>query len=106
MDSNDKIFFKIKGIDYSTIIAQILFTINGNTFAQTFDPISLLDHHDDDNGVIQFELHIPKDVMIPGSSYTSCIKILEDTDKYGIDMACQSGSIDDIRALSDDKLQI
>ena len=106
LDTNDKISFKIKGIDYSTIIAQILITINGKTYAQTFDPISLLDPHDDGNGVIQFDMLIPKDVMKPGSTYTSCIRILEDTDNYGTHLACQKGSTDDIHALSGENQQI
>ena len=42
LDTNDRISFKIKGIDYSTIIAQILVTINGKTFSQTFDPIGFV----------------------------------------------------------------
>lgn len=106
LDTNDRISFKIKGIDYSTIIAQILVTINGKTFSQTFDPIALLDPHDDGNGLIQFEMLIPKDVLKPGSTYTSCIKILEDTDNYGTNLACQSGSTDNIHALSGESQQI
>jgi len=98
--SNDKVSFKIKGIDYSTKIAQILVTIDGKTYANTFDPISLLDPYDDGNGVIQFSMLIPKDAMKPGSSYTACIKILEDTDSFGNNLACQSGSTDEIHSLS------
>jgi hypothetical protein len=98
--SNDKVSFKIKGIDYSTKIAQILVTIDGKTYANTFDPISLLDPHDDGNGVIQFSMLIPKDVIKPGSPYTACVKILEDTDSFGNKLACQSGSTDDIHSLS------
>jgi hypothetical protein len=98
--SNDKISFKIKGIDYSTKIAQILVTIDGKTYANTFDPISLLDPHDDGNGVIQFSMLVPKGALKPGSSYISCIKILEDTDSFGNNLACQSGSTDEIRSLS------
>ncbi len=98
--SNDKVSFKIKGIDYSTKIAQILVTIGGKTYANTFDPISLLDPHDDGNGVIQFSMLIPKDAIKPGSSYTACVKILEDTDSFGNNLACQSGSTDEIHSLS------
>ena len=98
--SNDKVSFKIKGIDYSTKIAQILVTIDGKTYANTFDPISLLDPHDDGNGVIQFSMLIPKDAIKPGSSYTACVKILEDTDSFGNNLACQSGSTDEIHSLS------
>jgi hypothetical protein len=98
--SNDKVSFKIKGIDYSTKIAQILVTIDGKTYASTFDPISLLDPHDDGNGVIQFSMLIPKDAIKPGSSYTACVKILEDTDSFGNNLACQSGSTDEIHSLS------
>jgi hypothetical protein len=98
--SNDKVSFKIKGIDYSTKIAQILVTIDGKTYANTFDPISLLDPHDDGSGVIQFSMLIPKDVIKPGSPYTACVKILEDTDSVGNKLACQSGSTDDIHSLS------
>lgn len=105
-DNNDKISFKIKGIDYSTRIAQILVTIDGKTFAKTFDPISLLDPHDDGNGVIQFEMLIPKDAIKPGSIYTSCIKVLEDTDNYGNNLACQTGSTDEIHALSGENQQV
>jgi hypothetical protein len=98
--SNDKISFKIRGIDYSTKIAQILVTIDGKTYANTFDPISLLDPHDDGNGVIQFSMLIPEDALKPGSSYTACVKILEDTDNFGNNLACQSGSTDDILSIS------
>ena len=105
-DNNDKISFKVKGIDYSTRIAQILVTIDGKTFAKTFDPISLLDPHDDGNGIIQFEMLIPKDAIKPGSIYTSCIKVLEDTDNYGNNLACQTGSTDEIHALSGENQQI
>ena len=98
--SNDKLSFKIKGIDYSTKIAQILVTIDGKTYANTFDPISLLDPHDDGNGVIQFRMLVPKDAINPGSTYTACIKILEDTDSFGNNLACQSGSTDEIHSLS------
>ncbi|MGH9978310.1 MAG: hypothetical protein ACRD8Z_21150 [Nitrososphaeraceae archaeon] len=93
-------------MSYSTIIAQILVTIDGKTYAQNFDPISLLDPHDDGNEVIQFETLIPKDALRPGSTYTSFIKILEDTDNYGTNLACQTGSTDDIHALSDENRQI
>jgi hypothetical protein len=98
--SNDKVSFKVKGIDYSTKIAQILVTIDGKTYANTFDPISLLDPHDDGNGVIQFSMLIPKNVIKPGSPYTACVKTLEDTDSFGNKLACQSGSTDDIHSLS------
>jgi hypothetical protein len=98
--SNDKVSFKVKGIDYSTKIAQILVTIDGKTYANTFDPISLLDPHDDGNGVIQFSMLIPKNVIKPVSPYTACVKILEDTDSFGNKLACQSGSTDDIHSLS------
>ena len=105
-DVSDRISFKIKGIDYSTTIAQILVTIDGETFAQTFDPIALLDPHDDGNGLVQFEMLIPKGVLKPGSTYTSCVKIVEDTDNYGTNLACQTGSTDDIYALSGESQQI
>lgn len=98
--SNDKVSFKIKGIDYSTKIAQILVTIDGKTYANNFDPISLLDPHDDGNGVIQFDMLIPSDAIKPGSTYTACIKVLEDTDSYGNNLACQTGSTDEINSLS------
>lgn len=98
--SNDKVSFKIKGIDYSTKIAQILVTIDGKTYANNFDPISLLDPHDDGNGVIQFDMLIPSDAIKLGGTYTACIKVLEDTDSYGNNLACQSGSTDEIHSLS------
>jgi hypothetical protein len=98
--SNDKVSFKIKGIDYSTKIAQILVTIDGKTYANNFDPISLLDPHDDGNGVIQFDMLIPSDAIKSGSTYTACIKVLEDTDSYGNNLACQTGSTDEIKSLS------
>ena len=98
--SNDKVSFKIKGIDYSTKIAQILVTIDGKTYANNFDPISLLNPHDDGNGVIQFDMLIPSDAIKPGSTYTACIKVLEDTDSYGNNLACQTGSTDEIKSLS------
>lgn len=91
-DSSGKISFKIKGIDYSTKIGQMLVTIDDETYASTFDPISLLDPYDDGNGVIQFSMLIPKDSIKPGSSYTACIRILEDTDDFGNHFACHSGS--------------
>lgn len=98
--SNDKVSFKIKGIDYSTKIAQILVTIDGKTYANNFDPISLLDPHDDGNGVIQFDMLIPRDAIKPGGTYSACIKVLEDTDSYGNNLACQTGSTDEIHSFS------
>ena len=98
--SNDKVSFKIKGIDYSTKIAQILVTIDGKTYANNFDPISLLDPHDDGNGVIQFDMLIPRDTIKPGDTYSACIKVLEDTDSYGNNLACQTGSTDEIHSFS------
>jgi hypothetical protein len=98
--NNDKVSFKVKGIDYSTKIAQMLVTIDGKTYANTFDPISLLDPHDDDSGVIQFSMLVPKDAIKPGATYTACIKILEDTDSFGNNLACQSGSIDEIHSFA------
>jgi hypothetical protein len=65
-----------------------------------------LDPHDDGNGVIQFEMLIPKDAIKPGSIYTSCIKVLEDTDNYGNNLACQTGSTDEIHALSGENQQV
>lgn len=106
LDTSDKISFRIKGIDYSIIIAQILVTIDGKTFAQTFDPIALLDPHDDGNGLIEFDMLVPKDALKPGSSHTSCIKILEDTDNFSTNLTCQTGSIDDIHVLSGENRQI
>jgi hypothetical protein len=98
--NSDQISFKIKGIDYSTKIAQMLVTIDGKTYANTFDPISLLDPHDDGNGVIQFSMLVPKDAITPGGTYTACIRILEDTDSFGNNLACQSGSTDEIYSLA------
>lgn len=98
--SNDKVSFKIKGIDYSTKIAQVLVTIDGKTYANNIDPISLLDPHDDGNGVIQFDMLIPRDAIKPGGTYTACIKVLEDSDSYGNNLACQTGSTDEIHSLS------
>jgi hypothetical protein len=98
--NTDKVAFKIKGIDYSTKIAQMLVTIDGKTYANTFNPISLLDPHDDGNGVIQFSMLVPKDAIEAGSTYTACIKILEDTDSFGNNLACQSGSTDEIYSLA------
>ena len=98
--SNDKVSFKIKGIDYSTKIAQILVAIDGKTYANNFDPISLLDPHDDGDGVIQFDMLIPRDTIKPGDTYTACIKVLEDTDSYGNNLACQTGSTDEIHSFS------
>lgn len=98
--NSDQVSFKIKGIDYSTKIAQILVTIDGKTYANTFDPISLLDPHDDGNGVIQFSMLVPKDAIKPGGTYSACIKILEDSDRFGNNLACQSGSTDEIHSLA------
>jgi hypothetical protein len=106
LDAYDRISFKIRGIDYSTAIAQILITVDGKTYAQNINPIALLDPHDDDAGIIQFEMLIPKGAMKSGSTYTSCIKILEDTDNYGTKLACQTGSTDDIHTLSGENNQI
>jgi len=100
--SNDKVSFKIKGIDYSTKIAQILITIDGKTYSSTLDPISLLDPHDDDQGLIQFSMLVPRDAIKPGSTYTACIKILEDTDSFGNNFSCQSGSTDKIHSLAEE----
>lgn len=104
-DRSDEVTFKIKGIDYSTKIAQIVVTIDDETYASTLDPISLLDPYDDDNGVIQFSMLIPENSIKSGSSYTACVRILEDTDSFGNNLACHSGSTAEIQPLSGNQTQ-
>lgn len=104
-DSNDRVTFKVKGIDYSTKIAQIIVTIDEETYASTLDPISLLDPHDDSNGVIRFSMLIPEDSIKSGSSYTACIRILEDADSFGNSLACHSGSTAEMYPLSENQTQ-
>jgi hypothetical protein len=66
----------------------------------------LLEPHVDRNGLIEFEMLIPKDALKPRTAYTSCIKILEDTDNYGTNLACQTGSTNDIHPLLSESQQI
>jgi hypothetical protein len=57
--------------------------------SKTFNPIPLLDPEDDDRGLIFVPMKAEKGLLDIGDAYTACIKVIEDTDKYGNKQSCQ-----------------
>ena len=81
---------KIDGIDYSTVKVKVWVTADGGReVSKTFNPIPLLDPEDDDRGLIFVPMKAEKGLLDIGDAYTACIKVIEDTDKYGNKQSCQ-----------------
>ena len=81
---------KIDGIDHSTVKVKVWVTTKtGQEISKTFNPLPLLDPEDDNNGLISVPLKIGKGLLDIGDTYTGCIKVIQDTDKYGNKQSCQ-----------------
>jgi hypothetical protein len=81
---------KIDGIDYSTVKVKVWVTADGGReISKTFNPVPLLDPEDDDRGLIFVPMKAEKGLLDIGDAYTACIKVIEDTDKYGNKQSCQ-----------------
>ena len=84
------IIMKIDGIDHSTVKVKIwVITNNGQEISKTFNPIPLLNPEDDDRGLIFVPMQVDKGLLNIGDTYTGCIKVIQDTDKYGNKQSCQ-----------------
>lgn len=84
------ILMKIDGIDYSTVKVKVWVAADGGReISKTFNPIPLLDPEDDDRGLIFVPMKAEKGLLDIGDAYTACIKVIEDTDKYGNKQSCQ-----------------
>ncbi len=87
-----EIVLKIDGIDYSIKKALVfIITNNDKVISKLINPIKLLNPDDDNNGLIQVPMQFEKGLLKTGDKYVSCIKVLEDTDKFGNNVACQQG---------------
>jgi hypothetical protein len=84
------ILMKIDGIDYSTVKVKVWVAADGGKeISKTFNPIPLLDPEDDDRGLIFVPMKADKGLLDIGDAYTACIKVIEDTGKYGNKQSCQ-----------------
>ena len=88
-----KFILKIDGIDYSTLKALVWVTTGGKTLTKVIHPVSLLDPEDDGDGIIYVSMGFKKGLLKVGDSFTACIKVLQDNDKYGDHIACHEGVI-------------
>jgi hypothetical protein len=89
-ENSTDIIMKIDGIDHSTIKVKVWITTNnGQEISKTFNPIPLLDPEDDDRGIIFVPVQVDKGLLDTGDTYTGCIKVILDTDKYGNKQSCQ-----------------
>jgi hypothetical protein len=85
------VVMKIDGIDHSTIKVKVWITTkSGQEISKTFNPVPLLEPEDDNNGLISVPLKIGKGLLDIGDTYTGCIKVIQDTDKYGNKQSCQA----------------
>jgi hypothetical protein len=84
------VLMKIDGIDYSTVKVKVWIAAdNGREVSKTFNPVPLLNPEDDDRGLILVPMKVEKGLLDIGDTYTGCIKVIEDTDKYGNKQSCQ-----------------
>src|SRR5919112_583972 len=84
------VLMKIDGIDYSTVKVKVWIAADGGReVSKTFNPVPLLDPEDDDRGLIFVPMKVEKGLLDIGDTYTGCIKVIEDTDKYGNKQSCQ-----------------
>ncbi len=90
-ENSTDVVMKIDGIDHSTIKVKVWITTKtGQEISKTFNPVPLLDPEDDNNGLISVPLKIGKGLLDIGDTYTGCIKVIQDTDKYGNKQSCQA----------------
>jgi hypothetical protein len=84
------ILMKIDGVDHSTVKVKVwVATDGGREVSKTFNPVPLLHPEDDDRGLIFVPMKVEKGLLDIGDTYTGCIKVIEDTDKYGNKQSCQ-----------------
>jgi hypothetical protein len=92
--NNTDILMKIDGIDHSTVKVEVWVTADdGREISKTFNPVPLLHPEDDDRGLIQLPMKVEKGLLDIGDTYTACIKVIQDTDKYGNKQSCQQGTL-------------
>ena len=90
-ENSTDVMMKIDGIDHSTVKVKVWITTkNGQEISKTFNPVPLLDPEDDNDGLISVPLKIGKGLLDIGDTYTGCIKVIQDTDKYGNKQSCQA----------------
>ena len=88
------ILMKIDGIDHSTVKVKVWVTAyDGREISKTFNPVPLLHPEDDDRGLILLPMKVEKGLLDIGDTYTACIKVIQDTDKYGNKQSCQQGTL-------------
>src|SRR5215217_7933083 len=84
------ILMKIDGVDHSTVKVKVWIARDGGReISKTFNPVPLLHPEDDDRGLIFVPMKVEKGLLEIGDTYTGCIKVIEDTDKYGNKQSCQ-----------------
>jgi hypothetical protein len=94
IDNTTDILMKIDGIDHSTVKVKVWVTADdGREVSKTFNPVPLLNPEDDDRGLILVPMKVEKGLLDIGDTYTACIKVIEDTDKYGNKQSCQQGAL-------------
>jgi hypothetical protein len=93
-DNTTDILMKIDGIDHSTVKVKVWVTADGGReVSKTFNPVPLLNPEDDDRGLILVPMKVEKGLLDIGDTYTACIKVIEDTDKFGNKQSCQQGAL-------------
>jgi hypothetical protein len=93
-DNTTDILMKIDGIDHSTVKVKVWVTADGGReISKTFNPVPLLNPEDDDRGLILVPMKVGKGLLDIGETYTACIKVIEDTDKFGNKQSCQQGAL-------------
>jgi hypothetical protein len=90
---SSKFILVIDGMDYSTLKALVWVTTDGRILTKIINPVALLDPEDDGYGLIQVPLEFKKGLIKAGDSFTACIRVLYDSDKYGDHVACQKGIV-------------
>jgi len=96
-----KFILIIDGIDYSILKAKVWVTTDGTVLTKTINPVALLPPEDDGDGVIHVPLEFKRGLIKAGDSFTACISVLYDSDKYGNHFACQKGIVgDDTKSFS------
>jgi hypothetical protein len=84
------VLLKIDGIDHSTVKVKVWVAADGGReTSKTFNPVPLLNPEDDDRGLILVPMKVDKGLLDTGDTFTGCIKVIEDTDKYGNKQSCQ-----------------
>jgi hypothetical protein len=84
------ILMKIDGVDHSTVKVKVWVATDGyKEMSKIFNPVPLLNPEDDDRGIVLVPMKVEKGLLDIGDTYTGCIKVIEDTDKYGNKQSCQ-----------------